>query len=36
MIEFGFGFLVALVLVQLYPPVANIGKWIVDKVKSFG
>lgn len=31
MISFVFGFLVALVVIQFYPPVANIGKWIVAK-----
>lgn len=36
MIEFGLGFIAALVVIQFYPPVANIGKWIVDKVKSLG
>lgn len=36
MIEFGLGFVAALVLVQLYPPVAQIGVWIVNRVKSLG
>lgn len=36
MIEFGLGFVAALVLVQLYPPVAQIGVWIIKRVKSLG
>ena len=36
MIEFGLGFVAALVVIQFYPPVANIGAWIVKKAKSLG
>lgn len=31
MINFALGFVAALVVIQFYPPVALIGKWIVDK-----
>ena len=31
MINFALGFVFALVVIQFYPPVANIGKWLVDK-----
>jgi hypothetical protein len=34
MINFGLGFVAALIVIQFYPPVANVGKWIVDKAKS--
>ncbi len=34
MINFALGFVAALVVIQFYPPVANIGKWIVTKGKS--
>ena len=33
MINFGLGFVAALVVIQFYPPVANIGKWIVTQAK---
>ncbi len=33
MINFAFGFVAALVIIQFYPPVANIGKWIVTQGK---
>lgn len=36
MIEFGLGFIAALVVIQFYPPVANIGAWIVKKVRGLG
>lgn len=32
MIEFILGFLVALVVIQFYPPISNVGGWIVSKV----
>lgn len=34
MINFALGFVAALVVIQFYPPVANIGVWIVEKAKS--
>ena len=36
MIEFAAGVVAGLVLVQLYPPSARVGVWIVNKVKSIG
>ncbi len=34
MINFALGFVAALVVIQFYPPVANIGVWIVAKGKE--
>ena len=34
MINFALGFVAALVVIQFYPPVANIGAWIVNKGKE--
>ncbi len=36
MFWFSVGFVTALVVIQFYPPVANIGAWIVKKVQSLG
>ena len=34
MINFALGFVAALVAIQFYPPIANIGVWIVKKGKD--
>lgn len=35
MINFLLGFVAALVLIQFYPPISNVGAWIVEQGKNF-